>query len=520
MKYEIDQFTVDTDRFEIFRGEEPIALQPKAKKLLFLLIEADGGLVSKAKILDRLWQGRQMSESALTSQVKALRKAFEDTERPHRIIGTAHGEGLRLLAPITVLERGAAAATALSGETPEDMPQVGERPRVAVLPFRLIGAESGLVSLAEALPDEIITALSRSRSMDVMGRGSSFQFPSLTSDLSTVRERLDVQYCLSGSIEEIGETLVIRVEFADTRDNSVVWSDRFEVPRAGVHEVRSDIVGQVVAAIDYRTPLHEMQRLRLAVPEQLTAWENYHLGMSNVLSLGRPNYSRAVDHFRRAISIDPWFARAHAGLSHTNWWQLVQQNQDIGVDAREEMFRAADEAVAADPLDPFAALVRGRSAWLAGRFDEARGWFTRSIDLSPSFGMAHGALANLNNLAGEVDAAMPHVEKAIRLSPIDPWRHNMYAIKAALNIQKGDYEAAAQSSDQAMAIPHDSLIVMQCALTSYHLAGREDDAKRMAQLMRRANPHADSVGLRRAIPIGSTSFRDIVDEVFSAYGLA
>ena len=520
MKYELDQFIVDADRFEIRRGEEEIVLQPKAKKLLFLLLEAEGGLVTKAKIFDRLWDGRAVSESALTSQVKALRKAFDDTERPHRIIGTAHGEGLRILAPVTVLDDSVSARPAQVQEEPTDTPPAGERPRVAVLPFRLVGAGSKFLSLAEALPDEIITALSRSRSMDVVGRGSSFQFPSLTSDLAVVRDRLNVQYCLSGSIEEIGEKLTIRVEFSDTRDFSVVWSDEFEASRAAVHDVRSDIVGQVVAAIDYRTPLHEMDRLRLAVPEKMTAWENYHLGMSNVLSLGRPDYGRAVDHFRRAIDIDPFFARAHAGLSHTNWWQLVQQNQDIGKDAREEMFRAADEAVAADPLDPFASLVRGRSAWLAGRFDEARSWFTRSIDLSPSFGMAHGALANLNNLAGEVEAAMPHVEKAILLSPIDPWRHNMYAIKAALFIQMGNFEEAAQSSDEAMAIPHDSLIVLQCALTSYHLAGREEDARRIARLMRRAYPHADAEGLRRAIPIGSTSFRTIVDDAFSAYGFA
>ncbi|MBX7456908.1 winged helix-turn-helix domain-containing protein [Qipengyuania sp. 1NDH17] len=518
MIYNLDQFIIDTVRFEVVRGGEEVVLQPKAKRLLIALVEADGALVTKAKIIDELWDGRAISDSALSSQVKALRKALGDTDRPYRIIGTAHGEGFRILAPIEKAGAAVPAQVSPVGEEAEQ-PVIGERPRIAVLPFRTIGTDR-YAPLTEALPDEIITALSRSRSMHVLARGSSFQFPSLTSDLAAVREKLDVQYCLSGSIEEAGERLVIRVELADTRDGSVVWSNEFEAPREAIHEIRSDIVGQVVAGIDFRTPLHEMERLRLIVPDKLSAWENYHVGISNVFSLGRPDYVVATDHFRRAIAIDPWFSRAHAGLSHVNWWQMVQQNQDIGAAAREEMFRAADEAVAADPLDPFASLVRGRSAWLAGRIEEAITWFKRSINLSPSYGMAHGAMANLNTLIGRPDVAMPHVEQAIHLSPIDPWRHNMYAVQAALFLQQGRFEEAAKATDNSMVIPHDSLIVLQCGVVAYHFAGRGEDADRLAKLIIRANPNSDLGGSRRAIPVNSEAFRKLQDDAFAAHGLA
>ena len=517
MRYHFAGYTLDAERFELSRDGTVLPLQRQALRLLRLLLEGDGRLVTKDRLIETIWAGRVVSDSAITSQVKALRKAMGDTERPHRIIGTVHGEGFRILAPV---EMDRDTEIAMQGDGQEEGPtSTGAPPKIAVLPFRQIGSVREHLPLCEALPDEIINALSRLRWMQVIARGSSFRFPPLSSDLATIRDKLGADYVVIGSIELVLDYLMVRVSLEDTRDETVVWSERFRIAPEGIHEIREEMVARTVSAIEFHTPLHEMERTRLVMPDKLSAWEAYHRGISNVFTFGTPNYATAIDCFRRAVAIEPKFARAHAGISHVNWWQLVQQNQDIGERARKEMFEAAEKAMQADPFDPFANLVRGRAAWLTGDADWALSWFERSIGQSPNFAMAQGAIANLHALRGNAEAALPHVDKAIQLSPLDPWLHNFYAIRGAAHIVRGEFAEGVEWSDKAMALPHDSLIVVQLAFLANHLAGNKERAAALAKRLKRCNPHADTRQAMRAVPVYSPEFLQWMEEAFGAYDL-
>ncbi len=522
MLFQFDRFLLDSARFELKASGIPLEPQPQpqAMRLLLLLAERHGQLVTKHEIFDNLWDGRAVSDDALSSQIKALRKVMGDAMRPYSIIGTVHGKGYRLLPHV----RRIADRSMLFAEQDEAQPvensQIAKPPTIAVLPFRLIGSAGPHAQLTEALPDEIITALSQSRAMQVIARGSSFQFPSIMTDPDTIRTRLGAEYSLSGTVGIDGETIAVTVELADTRDTTIIWSEHYEFPLQGVHEIRQEIVAKTVTSIDFHMPQHEMSRTRLHVPEQLTAWEAYHMGISHIFTFGRPDYAAAENYLNRAIAIDPGFARAHAGLSHIHWWQMVQQASHIGPETRSKMLDSAYRAIDCDPLDPFANLVRGRASWLSQDMEQGLGWFHRAIQLCPSYSMAHVALANLYSLSDLADAALPHVEQAIDLSPVDPWLHNMYAVRAVAHIQRDEYSLAAEWAEKAMQMPHDSLIVAQTAMVAMHFAGRFEEAKRLARLIRNANPNADKAGTTRSLPIFSTQFLKRVDEAFAAYDLS
>lgn len=515
--YRFKKFDLDTARFELRADGERIAIPPLSLKLLIIVMEARGRLVTKDEIIDSLWNGRSISEAALASQIRSVRRAVEDVGRPYEIIETVHGQGFRLICDVDI------AASDLDApqtdlEATDKVDEIAHAPRIAVLPFKLIGAAGPHAGLAEALPDEIITAISRLRWLFVVARGSSFKFPSFMTDMAIVRERLEVDYVLSGTVEVAGDQVTLNVEFADARDEQVVWAERYEVPIAGVHEIRGEIVGQIANSIDFRVPQREMERARLSVPRTLGAWEHYHVGISNVFTFGRPDYRVAQEQFEAAIRQDRHFARAHAGLSHVHWWQMVQQSDASEADAREIVLRSAENAIEAEPLDPFANLVRGRAAWLQGEPD-VLGWFKRAIEFSPSYAMAYGAVANFLALSGDAKEALPYVSRAIALSPVDPWLHNMYAVYAAVHMQADEFDEAARWAEKAMALPHDSLITAQSALVAMHLAGRYNDAERIARKIKALNPSTNAKATHKSLPILAEDFKRKVEEAFSSYGL-
>ncbi|QLC25225.1 tetratricopeptide repeat protein [Parasphingopyxis algicola] len=517
-QYKFDEFELDTERFELRRNGERIFVQPQPMALLILLIENRHRLLDKDEIIESLWAGRVMSESALSSQIKALRKLLGDDGRRQRFIRTIYGKGFRFVGDVQTQKPSVLIRTPEDSETiPVQQDIIGERPSIAVLPFRTIGKTEADNRMADALPEELIRALSQLRWLFVIARGSSFQFPSTEPDLQYVRSKLGVRYYLSGAVEIIDDHISLMVELADAQRGSVVWADKLETKLGGIHEVRQHIVANVVSSVDFHIPAYEARRARLTVPEELNAWQAYHLGISHTFRLGEPNYEEAERCFRRAIELDPQFGRAHAGLAQIIWWEMMQRSRGDLEDMRSAMTAAAQKAIAYDEMDPFANLVRGGAAWLSGSPQEGAVWFNRAIEFCPNYSSAYNALAGIHALTGDPDPAIEHIDKAIALSPLDPWLHTMYAIRAASHIAREEFDDAALWSTKAMQLPHDSLVVAGAALISFHQAGHRDEADRMASRIREYHPGMDRAGVLSALPIFSELFLKHFNEVFREY---
>ena len=209
MIYRFAAFTFDSGRFELTDSAgAPVHLQPRTKDLLHLFLEkGTGRLITKAEIIAALWEGRHVSSAALLSQVKALRHALNDTDPSRRILETVHAKGWRLVPEVVTTFR-APAAAAGQNDAPQisalDAPQgqIGDRPIIAVLPFRIIGSlRAPQAGMATALPDDIIAALSRLHLLKVIARGTSFQFGGELTSASTLRAALGADYVLDGKVD-------------------------------------------------------------------------------------------------------------------------------------------------------------------------------------------------------------------------------------------------------------------------------------------------------------------------------
>src|SRR5450432_1642821 len=182
MIYKFGPFELDLATIELRDGDKACKLEPQVFALLALLVENRERLVSKEEIIDKVWDGRVVSDAAVASRIKSARQALGDNGKAQRFIRTVHGRGYRFVA-----DAGAARdAQARSAPCPEDsfIEGIGgakeqtdkpSRPSLAVLPFRLVGDGGRYATLAVAMPDELITELSRLRWLFVTARASSFR---------------------------------------------------------------------------------------------------------------------------------------------------------------------------------------------------------------------------------------------------------------------------------------------------------------------------------------------------------
>lgn len=499
MIYQFDDFELDTARIELRKGGTAQSVEPQVFDLLVLLLENTDRLVTRNEIIEQIWQGRNISESALASRIKSARRVLGDNGRAQRFIKTIHGRGFRFVA--SVHKSGTAVVHEKhTGKTSAPDLIVDQaastRPSIAVLPLSFIGTQAsiglggigGSVSLggfsiatiADALPHELITELSRLRWLMVIARGSSFSLRGAHTDVRQIGKALGVGYCLSGSIEIIGPKIGITIELADTRTNSIVWADRYESKIDGIHEMRAQIISSIIATLEVQITTNEANRARLIVPDSLDVWSTYHLGLQHMCRYNEKDNAIATDFFAQAIAIDPGFSRAHAGLSFTYFQNVFFEYKcDPVLDAVRTRYHA-EQSLACDGLDPFANFTMGRSFWLLGEREQSLEWFERATDLCPNYSQGYFSRAFVDAISGRGVAGQTHADTAILLSPRDPYLYGALGARALSHITRGHDNQAAIWAEKSASSPGAHALFAMIAVAAHEINGNQNIAEKWA----------------------------------------
>jgi len=423
--YRFGDFELDPAAVELRGRDEACSLEPQVFALLTLLVENHDRLVSKDEIIEKVWDGRAVSDAAVASRVRSARQALGDDGKAQRFIKTVHSQGFRFVADVRAALGSKRLAALQTGEVDDGghavpsarQPDRVTRPSIAVLPFRVSTKDERFAALASALPDELISELSRLRWLFVTARGSSFRLRLANADFSDIGKLLGVRYCLTGAVEISDQRLVVVVELVDTLDSGVIWADRFSGRIDDVHMMRENIRGQVLTALDIQIPLHEAALARSSAPGDLDAWSAYHLGLQHIYRFNRSDNAAAAHLFERAVALDPSFARAHAGLSFVHFQTaFMRYTDDVASEARQAR-HFAERGVALDPLDPFVNFTMGRSFWLNGDLDSSLSWLERATSISPNYAQGIYARAWTEVLGDRANDARKDVDLAMRLSP-------------------------------------------------------------------------------------------------------
>ena len=517
MLYRFGTFELDTARVELRESGEVRPLEPQVFGLLALLVENRERLVSRDEIIEKVWDGRPISDAAVASRIKSARRALGDDGRTQRFIRTAHRQGFRFVAEVKAA-RDVPIADRLADPTAAPLAEQSQRPSIAVLPFHLVGTSAPYAAIAEALPDELIADLSRLRWLFVTARGSSFRLRALDADMSEIGRLLGVRYCLSGTVEIAHRSLAVTVTLADTRDGGVVWADRFAGLIDDVHEVRAEIRSRVLTALEIQIPLHEATLARFTMTGNLDAWSAYHLGLQHIYRFNRKDNAAAAALFQHAIALDPGFARAHAGLSFVHFQTaFLRQTDDL---PREIALarRFAERGLELDPIDPFVNFTMGRSFWLEGDLDSGLAWLERAVSISPNYAQGIYARAWTESLSGRGVESRKHVDLAMKLSPLDPLFYAMLGTRALGHMALDEDTEAVLWAERAARSPTAHVLIAMIAAAAQALVGDQPRAALWAENVRSRDPSLTRVDFFRSFPMKSEAMKTRVSSALARLG--
>jgi DNA-binding winged helix-turn-helix (wHTH) protein/tetratricopeptide (TPR) repeat protein len=526
MIYQFGEYELDLATFELRAGGKVCSLEPQVFALLALLVENRERLVSKDEIMEKVWDGRAVSDATVASRIKSARQVLGDDGKSQRFVRTIHSQGFRFVAdvrasrgPRVFLSGNASDAKVVhSVDTASQHVDRTSRPSIAVLPFRLIGDGGRFAPLAIALPAELITELSRLHWLFVTARGSSFRLRTSDTEFCEIGRVLRVRYCLWGTIEISDLGLVVMVELVDTFDGGIVWADRFSGRIDDVHAMREKIRSGVLVALEIQIPIHEAALARLKVADSLDAWSAYHLGLQHMYRFNRGDNAAAAVLFQRAVALDHHFARAHAGLSFIHFQTAFMRYTDDLAGEISQARRFAERGLELDPMDPFVNFTMGRTFWLDGDLDSSLIWLERSTSISPHYAQGIYARAWSETLVGRAADSRVHVDLAMRLSPLDPLYYAMLGTRAFTHMALGEDEEAAAWAERAARSPGAHVLIAMIATAAHALTGDVARAASWAANVRERNGALSREDFSRAFPMKLEAMRARVLQALAQFG--
>jgi adenylate cyclase len=303
-------------------------------------------------------------------------------------------------------------------------PPLPDKPSIAVLPFENMSGDPEQEYFADGMVEEIITALSRFKSLFVIARNSSFTFKGRAVDIKEVGRRLGVRYVLEGAVRKASGKVRITGQLIDAVTGAHIWADRFERDLTDVFALQDEVTVAVVSAIQPKLLQTEIAMAARRRPETLTAYDFFLRSMEQYYLTTRESLAEAIRLAHRALELDPRFgsAAALAGDCHASNVALGYAN-DPQFDCKEAV-RLARLALRMDDGDPDTlSRVAVTLAGIVGDSEAEIEMADRAVALNPNSWRTWNNRGWVYVMAGLSEEAIRSFERAIRMSPVDPLLH-------------------------------------------------------------------------------------------------
>lgn len=438
-------FRLDTDAETLFRGEEPVALGQRAVGLLRLLLEKAGAPVSKDALIDAAWPGLAVEDSNLTVQIAAVRRVFDAIPGGSGWIETLPRRGYRYMGPPVASADPADDATARTSAAVA----LSDKPSVAVLPFATLSDDPEQEYFADGMVEDIVAGLSRIKWLFVVARSSGLAYRGKAVDLKQAGRELGVRYLVEGSLQKSGNRVRISARMIEAATGGQLWTERFDRPVEDIFSLQDEIALNVVGAIEPRLRRAEAERVKRKRPDSLGAYDLVLQAQADVYSGMPAQVTQALILLERALALEPTYALAHAFAAMCHHCLFLRAG--LHEDARAASIRHAREAILHGQDDAHALTFAGFSIGMDGH-DHAAAFVAleAALAISPSSAITYIVGGVMLGWAGEAKRAIEWGERAIRLSPFDPWIWSAHHALALGHFQGKRYEEAAKAARKAV----------------------------------------------------------------------
>ena len=506
MRFLFADCILDTDRRELRRGTEPVAVEPQVFDLLIHLVQNRDHVVSKDDLIASVWDGRIVSDSTLTSRINAARKAVGDSGEEQKLIRTIARRGFRFVGAVQTQSNGGEPAAAV-GPPPDELHEPSrpalpphDRPAIAVLPFINMSGDPEQEYFSDGITEDIITGLSKLRWFFVIARNSSFIYKGVAVHMKQVAEELGVGYVVEGSVRRSGDRVRITAQLNDTATGSHIWAERYDRSLVEVFAVQDEITEAIVAAIEPQLYASESFRAQRKPPDSMDAWDLVMRGLSHYWRLTRQDNVVAQALLEKAVAIDPNYGQALGVLaaSYTFSCHMGWADRGTAVPMAE---RAAAAAIQVDSEDPWAHQALGCVYLFTRRFDDSLAEFELALRLNPNFSLAQAYYGLALAYCGRCDEADRAAQRALRLSPRDPFSAIYLGIAAYAQFVGCDYPEAMRLAREAIRQRGDFVGAHRVFTAAAAMAGHAEIAAAALQELRRAQPNISLAWIANEMPI-------------------
>ena len=397
-------FEVDTRTRELKKNGRRVHIGDQPLRLLNLLLERPGELVTREDLQRALWSdGTSVDyETAINKAVSQLRTALGDSPSSPQFLETLAKRGYRF---IGVVERSAE-------------PSVMRDRSVAVLPFENLTGDPSQQFLADTVSDALITALGNANGLRVVSRTSTRASQAMNRPLSDIARLLRADACVEGSVSHAAGTVRIAVRLINAADERVIWQGRYDERRETLHAFPDALARRLAAELGTSMTSSPVTKGQPAVrPDALAAYlrARYLWNLRTAKDI-----ARSIEEFKRAVALAPDFALAYAGLADAYLVLGIW-----GIRPADDTYRpallAAEQALELNPDLPeahtcLAEVLKGyRWDW-----EGAEQRYRRALTLDPSYSLAYQWYAQLLACLGRNDEAIVQIERARQTDPLSP----------------------------------------------------------------------------------------------------
>lgn len=387
MLFQFGEYVLNGDLYRLSKNGVAVDVEPQVFDLLMYLTMHRDRVVGRDELLGKLWQGRVVSDSALSGRLKAARKAVGDSGKRQSVIKTVHGRGYQFIADVA----GSGASDSQNTGPPTSVasgPQLA--PFVIVLPFKNMSGDPAQEYFSDGITEDIITELSRFHELRVMARNSSFFYKGHSMKVQDIGRELGVDYLVEGSVRRVADRVRVTVQMVDADGGTHIWGERYDRELDELFEVQDELTRSIVAVLPRRLEQVAMQRAFRDPTQSLSAYDNYLKGRWLFLQSGAEDQT-AIQFLEKAIELDPRFAIAYSVLADLYSYRLYS-------------------------LKP----------WQGDLESQARNYIERALALEENDSEIHVGAANVYLSCGEFDLARYHAGLAIKLNPNNTSALNMY----------------------------------------------------------------------------------------------
>ena len=481
-------FELDLQRAELRKQGIRVKLQEQPLKVLQLLLENPGQIVSREQIRTRIWAANTFVEfdQGLYSAMTRLRDTLGDSSDSPRFIETVARRGYRFIAPVSQSAIAAAGQIGpkTKGHSLEVQPQAIRRwissllagllggallltlvfefnfagarewlrsrttpiRSIAVLPLENLSADPEQDYFADGMTDELITSLARLGTLRVVSRTSVMRYKKTSKTLPQIGQELNVDGIVEGTVERSGNRVRIRIQLIQASSDRHLWAQSYDRELGDTLALQTEAARDIVEEI--QPSLTSAKQQGSVVPRRVNpdAYEAYLKGLYFSNKRSPESFKRALEYFHEAIAKDPDFAAAYSGLSDALIGQIFTGTPSSEV--RDKATQAAEKSIELDPALAEAhdslGIIREIYDWdWAGAESEYR----RAIELTRNFAHAHQDYALFLMTQGRFDQSMEEAQRAQNLDPLSPFIRTTYCL--GLSIARR-YEQAAQKCQEAL----------------------------------------------------------------------